>query len=228
MTCSRGLPWPGILNRPLLPRSWDRLLWGLSGITALSLLVGVLFPAARDWVSLFILVSVASGPATVVMPFAAEPLLMAFGKLHEPLTVALVATAGMVVIEFFNFRLYTCVLHARPLKGLRKATTLRTIVRWFAVAPFVVVVVAAFTPIPFDVVRGLATLSHYSFGRYLSGMVLGRLPRVWLVALTGSSLPWSPGLILAVGFGLVLLVALLVLTRRLLVAPSPPPVGTSL
>lgn len=203
------------LRRPVIPHHWDRLLWSTGAIAIAAGVIVVAVPGkVADWVAFFAVVAIACGPTTVIIPFASEPFIMAFGRLHEPLVVALVGTGAMFAIEFVNYQLYADVLHTRALRRFRNSELTRRVVQGFRHQPFLIVFIVAFGPIPFDMVRAISAISAYSFPRFLTAMVAGRFPRLWLIALTGSVLPFTPAQILVFGLAIAFLVTLFAVRRQ--------------
>jgi 2-polyprenyl-3-methyl-5-hydroxy-6-metoxy-1,4-benzoquinol methylase/membrane protein YqaA with SNARE-associated domain len=145
---------------------------------------------------LFGLTLLAKGPYSAFLPIAYEPIVVAFGRLHPPALVALVATSGVLLMEWVNYRLFGWALSARPLAKARESRLAQTVVRWFRVAPFAAVWSAALLPAPFGLVRACALLAGYPLGRHLAATALGRLPRYWLCAAVGVAAPVN-GLALA-------------------------------
>jgi len=114
------------------------------------------------------------GPASPLLPFAFEPVLMAYGKIYPPLTVALVGTAASVAVEAVNYMGYRWLLHRRRLGRVREVSAGMT--RIFGRRPFLACLLVASTPVPDWSARILGALARYPARRYLLAFAVGRLP----------------------------------------------------
>jgi membrane protein DedA with SNARE-associated domain len=134
----------------------------------------------------FLLVTVwVNGPISPLLPTTYEPILMLYGRLYRPLLVAIVGTAGTLYVELLNYYLYRQLTHTGPLQDAVTNRTARWLVTQFARAPFFSVWLAAFTPLPYWVVRFLSPMAGYPVSRHLWATALGRFPRLWFFAALG-------------------------------------------
>jgi hypothetical protein len=101
-------------------------------------------------------------------------------------------------MEYVNWRVYQWVLSWDRLAGLGSRRAVRWGVDHFARAPFWTVVVFAFTPLPFFVVRALAILHHWPVWRFMAATVVGRMPRIFLYAWFGELLAVPTWMLVAV------------------------------
>lgn|GEM_PF-1492487 len=122
---------------------------------------------------------------TAISVFPHEPAVIFCGQHFNAVLVAIVATAGNLAAGWVDYHFFTPLLQLKFSQGYRKTKIYRKAMRWFDVAPFWVVVFFAFTPLPFYVVKFLVFSSGYSMFRYMSAMTVGRLPRLYLLALLG-------------------------------------------
>lgn len=193
-----------------LSREWRTffLLFGASLIAC----AGILFylPTYRDLILLYLY----SIPSNSVIPIPHEPAMVYFGRLHEPLLVALVACAGTMVPCFLDYQAIHFAFQAERLQKVRRSDVYQGAVTYFLKAPFISVTIAAFAPfIPFYVFRVLSPTSGYPLRRYMLAMAVGRLPRYYFFALLGEALP-LPDLIPALLLILVVCIALFLLVKR--------------
>ncbi len=114
-----------------------------------------------------------------------EPLLLYFGKFYSPLTVALVSIAGTVLTEATNYSVFRYITDIGFFQKLRQRKFMGQIVDFFNRAPFVSLLVAGFSPIPFYPFRFLVVLAHYPLWKYLLAVFLSRTPRFILIAWVG-------------------------------------------
>jgi len=159
----------------------------------------LLIPRSVTLVWLAVLSLPANSPLAPILPTAFEPLIMEAAKYAPVLPVTLVATAAYMYMEYVNWRVYAWVLSWDRLAGLRSRRSVRWGIESFARRPFWTVVIFAFTPLPFFVVRALAILHHWPVRRFMAATIVGRLPRVLFYA-------WFGGLLRVPSWILVLIV----------------------
>ena len=114
-----------------------------------------------------------------------EPALIFFGTFHPAWVVALVAGVGTVLAEGMNYRLFSHFYGTRALTAASSHKAVRRMVELFRRGPFVAILFAGFTPVPFFPVRFIVVMAHYPLSRYLMGVFLSRTPRFYLLALLG-------------------------------------------
>ena len=206
---------------PIAPGSWDLLLRTCSLSALASLAVSILFPAISDLAAFFTLMLIACGPTSAFLPAASEPVLIAFGRLYQPLMLAGIGVVAVVVVEFLNYSLFDAILSSNKLRRVREAKCTRLVIRWFETQPFLTVSVSAFSPVPFWIARTCAVLSRYSLPRYVCATALGRFWRMFLIAAVGSTLPFTTKQILIGAGTLITVFAAAGLLRRLRRRPTP-------
>ena len=130
-----------------------------------------------------------------------------FVKYQPILTVAIVATAIFVYMEFVNWWAFKWVLSWDRLESLRSNKWVRWGLKHFSRSPYLMVFFFAATPIPFWVARSLAVLHKLSLAPYIVVMALGRFPRLLIYAWIGAQLqvPTFILISLAIGTGLALI-----------------------
>lgn len=189
------------LLRTIAPPEWDRLLRCCGACAAACVVVYLLAPRAGELVVFVALMFLTNGPSGTFLPSASEPILMAYGKLYSPLLLAGIGSAGIGLAEWVNYRLFDVVLHARRLEAVRASRVTRRVTEWYRTSPALTVALCALTPIPFWVARTCSVLTGYPFGKHLAATVIGRFPRVWLIAMVGMAMPFHPAHVLLVGVG---------------------------
>jgi uncharacterized membrane protein YdjX (TVP38/TMEM64 family) len=153
------------------------------------------------------------GPASPFLPAAFEPVLLAYGRIHPPLVVALVGTAASLVVEAINYVSYGYLLRGRYLLRVREVSAGLT--RMFGRRPFLACLLVASTPVPDWSARMLGALARYPLRRYLLALALGRVPKFWLIATVGQALRISWWIVLALVLGSLLVACAGVAARRL-------------
>jgi len=202
------------LTRPIAGPEWDVMLRGCGAVALVAIACTSFVPPAADFALLFTLTVLAKGPYSLVVPLAYEPVVMLFARLHAPLIVAVTATTACLAVECVNYRVYRAALHSRLLAGVRRSAFAERTARWFGVAPFATVWLAAFAPLPYGVARVCAVLAGYPVNRYLAATLLGRFPRYWLYGTLGLVLPISDLSLGAIGLATAVVGLLVVRPRK--------------
>ena len=170
---------------------WDAVLRA-TGILALA----AIYPAIR-WPDVAVLAGFlcltlfVSGPISMVLPAAFEPMLMVAGRLYHPLLVTLLAVAGNLYMDYVNYHLYGAVMRHPRLEAARNSWEVRKTLVLFQRSPFFAIWLCAWSPIPYWIVSVLAPISRYPMRKYLFATFLGRAPRVWFFVTLGLVIPVS-------------------------------------
>lgn len=140
-----------------------------------------------------------SFPSQFLIPIIPhEPVLLYFGKFYAPLTVALVDIAGTLLTEALNYSVFKYIIDTNFFQKLRHRKTVTKVVELFNRAPFLALLVAGFTPLPFYPFRFLVVMAHYPIWKYLLAVFLSRTPRFYVLALIGAAIKIPDYLIIAI------------------------------
>jgi len=202
------------LSRAVADPSWDPLLWTSGGVALLGIMTASFVPLASDLAVFFSLTLLTNGPHSMFLPVGYEPILMVFARLYHPLLIAAIGTAGAVMVEAVNYRLFGAALHSQVLLRARQAEGTQRVVRWFCVRPFFAVFICALTPVPFWLARIAGAIAKYSPRRFLFATALGRFPRNLFYALVATVIPLTSHQILAGGLALTVVLAAVLAARR--------------
>jgi hypothetical protein len=123
------------------------------------------------------------------------------------LIVAAAATLATIVANLTEYHLLAYLLHFRWGARLRRAPAVTWAVAWFERAPFQLLTLLAFIPLPVDAVRWLAILRGYSRTRYALAYLVGRGPRYVIFAVCSVMFALSTRQILEIQLGLLVLAA---------------------
>ncbi len=175
------------LVRPRGDRRWDWFLRGTVVVALVGIGLAMVLPQSIPLVWLAVLGIPANSPLSPILPTAFEPVIIEAAKFASPLSVSFVATGIYMYTEYINWYLYAWVLHTERAAWLTQQTWVKKSVSYFARAPFVSVIVFAFTPLPFWAARGLAILQRYPLPPFLVATAIGRWPRFFLYAWLGSA-----------------------------------------
>ena len=159
--------------------------------TACTLLVWVFLPhwwplSAYFWYSI-------PGNSFILLPH--EPAVIFAGTLYSPLWVALVGGLATIPASAIDHQLFSRAFRLKRLAQVRDTRLFRLTARAFAVQPWWTIFVFAFSPIPFYPIRIAAPMYEYPATRYVTAVLVGRVPRYYLLAWGGDQaarfLSWS-------------------------------------
>lgn len=120
-----------------------------------------------------------------VIPY--DPAVIFFGRFHAPLLVALVGVAGILVSETINYTFFEYVVDLKYFDRILKNKFVSKLIGLFNKAPFWTMLFVAFTPVPIYPFRFLVVMARFPIFKYLLALMLGRLPRLYLIALFGNT-----------------------------------------
>ena len=153
-----------------------------SGFAALYLRVR--YPGLHPQVMLFVWSIPANSAISV---FSHEVALLDYGS-HQPvLFSALTATLGTIVAGWLDWHVFVPLLNTDKMEGYRANRVYRYCIDQFERAPFIVIIVTGFTPIPFFPFKFLAFSVKYPLWKYLAAVTIARFPRYYLLAWLGES-----------------------------------------
>lgn len=208
-------PWTRLaraLVRPRGDRRWDVFLRATALVGLLGIPILLFVPNSVPLVWLAVVSLPANSPLSPLLPTFFEPLIIEAVKWSSIWAVTLVACAGYMYMEYLNWHVYAWVLNWDRLAGLHARPAVRWGVRLFARSPFWMVVIFAFTPLPFWAGRTLAILHRYPLHRFMVATAIGRVPR-WLFYAWVGDLVRVPTWILA---AVIVVPAAIVIGGRLL------------
>lgn len=124
---------------------------------------------------------------SAVSVFSHEVALYDYGS-HQPiLLTTLSATLGTIVAAWLDWNVFVPLLDVEKVTKYRGNRLYRYCIERFARAPFLVIVVTGFTPIPFFPFKFLAFSMKYPLARYLAAVTIARAPRYLLLAWLGKT-----------------------------------------
>jgi len=140
-----------------------------------------------------------SFPSQFLIPIIPhEPVLLYFGKFYPPLTVALVDIAGTLLTEALNYSVFKFIVDTSFFQKIHHGKSVAKVVELFKRAPFVALLVAGLTPVPFYPFRFLVVMAHYPRWKYLLAVFLSRTPRFYVLALLGRAIQIPDYLIIVI------------------------------
>ena len=142
----------------------------------------------------------------LISVLANEPALFAAAKTTSPVVVAIAGTAGCLVAIALDYALIGWFVNHRLVKTEMDDTKVyRVAQRFFGRAPFLLILASALLPVPFYPVKILAIARDYPLARATLAIVLGRLPRFYLLARLGKEVQASGSALVSAGVALALI-----------------------
>jgi len=174
------------------------VLLGIAGVYMMSLRTGQ-YPLLTIF-----LYSIPSNCAIAIFPH--EPVLILYGKTVNLWYLSLVATLGTILAAFLDYRFFSPLLNLSYSAKYKSHRYYRKAYKWFYRIPFLSLVVAGFSPIPFYPFKFMVYASKYPLWRYLAAIAVGRFPRYLCLAALGYIFQIPNWIIFATFIGMFLLV----------------------
>lgn len=126
-------------------------------------------------------------PAHLLISFLPhEPWLFYAAKLYSPPVVATAGVLGCLAAITIDYWLIGWLVNHRFVAPkVEQSKIFKTAERYFAKAPFLLILGSAFAPVPFYPAKILAIATSYPISRFMAALVIGRFPRFWALALAG-------------------------------------------
>jgi len=149
-----------------------------------------------------------------VIPY--DPAIIFFARFHEPLFIALVGVAGILASEIINYTCFKYIVDRKFFDKVLKHKFIVKLIRLYNKAPFWTMLIVAFTPVPIYPFRFLVVMARFPLLKYLLALFLGRLPRLYLIALFGHTviLPGYAYLIIFIVLSLIMYIPLVKLIPK--------------
>ncbi len=138
---------------------------------------------------------------------------MDYGQRFSPMLAAIVGGIGSCISGLIDCILVTAVFRYEKIARIEKTRTYIKFEQLFKKAPFVVLVIVAFTPIPFEPVKLLACATRYSRSKFLLAIFVGRAPRYFLLGILQRDFFTIPRIYL---YSSIVIVVMIEVSRRLL------------
>ena len=181
------------------------------------LLVWVFSESVRDSTSLVVLFFYSFPSEFLVGLVPHEPILVLYGPHHPAWIIALVAVVSTVMAERLNYSLFGLFYEMPTFRAALGQRAVKRIAELFNRMPFIAILVAGFTPVPFFPVRFLVVMTDYPVWKYLLGVFVSRAPRFYLLALFGDIFDLSGPVLAGIFLAMLLLVNLPALAKVLVI-----------
>ncbi len=124
--------------------------------------------------------------AMTFFPLPTHPYVIYVGEQYAPWLVAVVGGVATCVAGLIDYLLLSLLMRYQRIRKLQQSSWYLRFSAFFRSMAFVTLVVAAFTPIPFDPFRFLAITTEYDKKKYILAIFVGRAPRYFILARVGS------------------------------------------
>ena len=172
------------------PLRWRALIVLTAGVGAV---IGAAWLAFPDHTGMVVFGAYAVQSHALLSPFPIEPPLLHIAQVRPVLLVAALAAAGSLIAGLYDGLILPALLHHPALRPRYRDNRLfRGAHEFFMAFPFLFLVLAHVTPIPYYPFKFLAFAAGYPFWRYELAILLGRLPRYVVLAWVGHAVafPW--------------------------------------
>ncbi|GAB4371740.1 MAG: hypothetical protein Kow0042_14630 [Calditrichia bacterium] len=167
-----------------IPNRWKFILITCTAATLFGILTYFFFPKYTELVLLFFYII----PSNSFIPFPHEPAIIYYGKIYGPLLTTLTALIPTIIACIIDYAVLTPIFTRTRLAKIKDTRLFRRTTHYYRKAPFLTNLIAAFSPVPFYPVRILSVASDYPLWKYTTAVVTGRLPRYYLLSLSGALL----------------------------------------
>ena len=180
----------------------------IAALAAALALAGIVALMAPEWRGLAWYFLYAIPSHLLISVLANEPALFAAAKVAPPAAVAVAGTLGCLVAIILDYALIGWFTSRQFIRTeLDDSRGFRAAQRFFGRAPFLLILLSALLPVPFYPVKILAIVRDYPLARFILALVLGRLPRFYLLALGGQKVQAPDSALVSAGVTLGLFAA---------------------
>lgn len=123
--------------------------------------------------------------ACTFFPLPTPQIVIKYGELFNPFLVAIIGGIGTTLGTLIDYGLFSFAFRYEKVNRINKTRIYQYSVRFFQKIAFISLVVAGFTPIPFDPFRFLAISMKYSKIKYVLAVFISRSLRYFLLAKVG-------------------------------------------
>lgn len=164
----------------ILRDKWRVLTLSLAVYIVTSIIIICLVPLQQSLKLLFLLVYMTF--ACTFFPLPTPPIIMDYGGRFDPILVAVVAGIGTCMAGLIDYTVITYIIKHKKVSKVKQTKAYKYCAWFYHKVAFISLVIAGFTPIPFDPFRFLAGATGYNRGKYVLAIFIGRAPRYYLLA----------------------------------------------
>jgi len=164
----------------ILRSKWSVLIFSLAVYVITSVTLLCSFPSQQSLELLFLFVYMTI--ACTFFPLPTPQIIMDYGGRFDPILVAIVSAIGTCVAGLIDYTVITYIFKVEKFAKLKQTKTYKYCAWFYNKVAFISLVIAGFTPIPFEPFRFLAAVTKYNRGKYVLSIFIGRAPRYYLLA----------------------------------------------
>ena len=187
---------------------WPMLVGGLVTYCLMSICIVFRIPErALDLMFYFTYMAI----ACTFFPLPTPQIVMDYAQRYDPVLLALLGGIAFCISALIDYSLVTVALRNGTISKVKETRIYRYIERIFHKCPSVILMLAAFTPIPLEPVKLIACASRYNRAKFLLACFIGRTSRYYVLAKLGKDLIPREYL-----YGSILILVAIEVIRRLL------------
>ncbi len=164
----------------ILRGKWSVLIFSLAAYVMTLVILFFSFPLQQSLELLFLLVYMTF--ACTFFPLPTPPTIMVYGESFNPILVAIVGGIGTCIASLIDYTVITFIFEYKKFAKLKQTKTYKYCAWFYNKVAFISLVIAGFTPIPFEPFRFLAAATKYNRVKYVLAIFIGRAPRYYLLA----------------------------------------------
>jgi uncharacterized membrane protein YdjX (TVP38/TMEM64 family) len=123
--------------------------------------------------------------STTFLAIPHEPLVLLYGNHYGPYLPVLFGILPTIIGCYVDYLILTPLFKLKHAEKLKQTKFYVFSLKYFSKLPFITISLVALSPVPFYPVRFLSVASSYPVYRYASAVVLGRIPRFFILAVGG-------------------------------------------
>ena len=154
--------------------------------------------------------------ACTFFPLPTPQIVMDYAERYDPVSIAILGGIAFCISALIDYSLVTLAFRNDRISKVKEARTYRYVERIFNKCPAVILMIAAFTPIPLEPVKLIACASRYNRAKFLLACFIGRTPRYYLLGRLQRDLLHIPSAYL---YGSIAVLVAIEVIRRLLKHP---------
>ena len=162
---------------------WKSILLLASLVLAISFLLLKMLPDFNELI-LFGMYSIPSH--MLISPFPHEPALLYTAKFYSPAVIMIAGTIGCCIAGVFDYWLLIPLMNHEVVRPkFENKPLFKKALAFFQKSPFWLLVIAAYSPVPFYPFKFLSIAGKYPMRKYQAALIVGRAPRYFTLALLG-------------------------------------------
>ena len=126
--------------------------------------------------------------ACTFFPLPTPQIVLDYATRYGPVLLALLGGIAFCISALIDYSLVTVALRNDKISRVKETRTYRYVERIFHKCPSVILMIAAFTPLPLEPVKLIACASRYNRAKFLLACFIGRTSRYYVLGRYGKDL----------------------------------------